>query len=61
MHVIITNQWVWKCSVFGSAYTAPSDSVGTGVYCRWICMNEFDGLVRDMLDELRARRFITEI
>jgi len=26
------------------------DSVGAWVHCRWICMDEFGGLVRDMLD-----------
>jgi len=36
--------------VLGSAYIAPSDSVGVGVHCRWILMDGLDGLVRDMLN-----------
>jgi len=26
------------------------DSARVGFHCRWICMDGFDGLVRDMLD-----------
>jgi len=40
----------WKCPVLGDAYIAPSDSVGVRVYCRWICKDGLDDLVRDMLD-----------
>jgi len=44
---------------------APGGSAVAGVLCRWICMDVFfpflDSLVRDMLDWLRAGRFITEL
>jgi len=36
--------------LLGGAYATSGDSVGTGIHCRWICMDGFDGLVRDMLD-----------
>jgi len=34
----------------------PGDSAGARIHCRWICMDEFDSLVRDMLDKLQADR-----
>jgi len=50
MYVIVINRWVWKCLVLGGAYTAASDSVEAEVHCKWIFMDGFDGLIRDMLD-----------
>jgi len=40
-------------------------SAVAGVLCRWICIDVFfsflDSLVRDMLDWLRAGRFVMEL
>jgi len=47
---------LWNCQAvytsisLGGALAALGDSAWARVYCRWICMDGFEGLVRDMLD-----------
>jgi len=53
---------VFRLAVSGGV---PDGSAVAEVLCRWICMDVFfpflSSLVRDMLDWLRAGRFVTEL
>ena len=58
-------QAAWSVFRLAVSRGALGESVVAGVLCRWICMDVFfpflSSLVRDMLDWLRAGRFVTEL
>jgi len=58
-------QAAWSVFRLAVSEEAPGGSAVARVLCRWICMDVFflflGSLVRDMLDWLRAGRFVTEL